>query len=426
MIRQILAMTWKDLKILAKDPGGLSTLFLMPAAFIVIMSLALGGGYSSGDEPMRVLAVNQDAGRSGAAIIDGLKSSGGLKIETKWGGNALTQSKAEKLITDGERQVAVLIPSDYSKKATGGSFGGTAKKQQARIYLISDPALSAQVLGPIKASVAGVSQQTAMTSMVPQGIDMMFGYLEAKGAKIPAGERGKLKKDALRTGGVQGGSAVTIKETFPRGMKVEKMPNVVQQSVPGWALFGVFFIAPILAASIMDEKKLGTLKRLLAAPAPRAVLLLGKLKPYFIVNLIQIMLMFVVGAFLMPVFGTPRLELGTHPEALVVISIAASLAATGMGLLLAAILKTQEQVGGVGSLLAVVLAAIGGVMVPRIVMPQYMRDIGLISPHAWGLDAHQDVLLRGYGIAQVMPKVGALLAFAVAFFAIALLRFKWE
>ena len=44
MIQQILATTWKDLKILLKDFGGLATLFLMPTMFIFVMTLALGGG----------------------------------------------------------------------------------------------------------------------------------------------------------------------------------------------------------------------------------------------------------------------------------------------------------------------------------------------------------------------------------------------
>lgn len=424
MIRQILSMTWKDLKILAKDPGGLSTLFLMPAAFIVIMSLALGGTYSTDDQPLQVLTVNQDTGRAGKQIVDGLTSTGGLKIETKWQGKTLTRARAEKLIVEGKRQVAVVIPTDFSKSIQGSGFGNA---KTPRIDLISDPAVSSQVLGPIEGALSGLSQQAAMTSMVPQGIDDMFTYLESTGAKIPAEERAKMKKEALRSGGVQtGGSMVNIKQTYPTGMRVEKSPNVVQQNVPGWALFGVFFIAPILAASFLEEKQLGTLRRLLAAPAPRPILLLGKLVPYFVVNIVQITLMFAVGAFLMPLLGTPRLDLGAHPEALIPISLAASLAATGLGLLLAALLKTQEQIGGVGSLLAVVLAAIGGVMVPRVIMPQFMRDFGLISPHAWGLDAYQDVLVRGYGIAEILPETGALLLFAVAFFAIALLRFKWE
>jgi len=64
--------------------------------------------------------------------------------------------------------------------------------------------------------------------------------------------------------------------------------------------------------------------------------------------------------------------------------------------------------------------------VPRYIMPDFMRTIGLISPHAWALTAYQDVLVRGYDVAHILPNVAALMGFAVAFFGVALWRFKWD
>jgi ABC-2 type transport system permease protein len=136
--------------------------------------------------------------------------------------------------------------------------------------------------------------------------------------------------------------------------------------------------------------------------------------------------MFVVGVFILPVVGMPQLGLGTHPEGLVLISLAASLTATGLGLMLSALAKTAEQIGGLGSLLVITMAALGGVMVPRFVMPSFMQTLGLITPHAWALMAYQDILMRGYGIAQILPECAALMGFAAVFFGVALWRFKWD
>jgi ABC-2 type transport system permease protein len=72
------------------------------------------------------------------------------------------------------------------------------------------------------------------------------------------------------------------------------------------------------------------------------------------------------------------------------------------------------------------MAALGGVMVPRFVMPAFMQTLGLITPHAWALTAYQDILVRGYGVAEILPELGALMAFAVAFFGVALWRFVWD
>lgn len=200
------------------------------------------------------------------------------------------------------------------------------------------------------------------------------------------------------------------------------MPNVVEQNVPGWLLFGVFFIAQVLAGSLARERADGTFRRLLAAPVSRAGALLGKVAPFLLVNLGQVAVMTTVGVLVLPLLGAPRLALGGHAAAMLGITLAASLTATGLGLLLA----TVERVAGFGSLLVVTMAALGGVMVPRRVMPHALAELGLLTPHAWALDGYQQVLVRGAGLPGVLPNLAALLAFAIAFFALALWRFRWE
>jgi len=179
--------------------------------------------------------------------------------------------------------------------------------------------------------------------------------------------------------------------------------------------------------AVLEEKKVGTFRRILAAPMPRAVFLLGKLLPNLIMNVIQIVLMFAVGVFVMPALGTPRLELGAHPGALRGhFTGRVAEPRPGWGLLIAA-LSPDHRAGR------------------RAVEParrdhgshrwrhgsafcdaRFLQTAGLITPHAWALDAYQDVLVRGYGLLHVLPEVAALLGFSVVFFGIALWRFRWD
>ena len=432
MIRQILATTWKDLKILLKDFGGLATLFLMPTMFIFVMTLALGGLFNDGgDNPIEILVVDNDTGTIGAQIVEGLQAAEGFAVETEWDGATLTRARAETLITDQERSIAMIIPANFSDTIQRSVFDTPTDEtpRKAQIDLVVDPALSSQVVGPVKGTLAGLSQQAMMTSIAPRGIDLFLDQVDqTAGASLPAETRESLRQQALRStaGGGITGSVVEVVQMQPAGMEIEQFPNSVQQNVPGWTLFGVFFISQTLATSLLEEKKVGTFRRLLVAPMSRAALLLGKLTPLLIVNLAQIVLMFAVGVFIMPLVGAPKLELGRHPEALALISLATSLAATGLGLLIAALAKTAEQIGGIGSLLVVTMAALGGVMVPRYIMPDFMQRVGLITPHAWALTAYQDVLVRGYDVVRILPEVAALMGFAVVFFGVALWRFKWD
>jgi ABC-2 type transport system permease protein len=432
MIGQILATTWKDLKILLKDFGGLTNLFLMPTVFIFVMTLALGNFFSGGgDNPIEILVVNNDTGTIGSQIVDGLKATEGFTVEAEWDGIALTRASAEALIIDEKRSIAVIIPANFSDTIEKSVFdtptGETPPK--AQIDLVVDPTLSSQIIGPVKGTLKGLGQQALMTGVAPRGIDLFLDQIDQTSDTPMAAEtRDALREKAVRStaGGGDTSSVLEVLQMQPAGMEIEQTPNSVQQYVPGWTLFGVFFIAQTLATSLLEEKKVGTFRRLLVAPMSRAALLLGKLTPFLIVNLVQIVLMFAVGVFIMPLVGAPKLELGSHPEALILISLAASLTATGLGLLIAALTKTAEQISGLGTLLVVTMAALGGVMVPRYVMPDFMRTIGLISPHAWALTAYQDVLVRGYDIVHILPEVAVLMGFAVAFFGVALWRFKWD
>jgi ABC-2 type transport system permease protein len=200
----------------------------------------------------------------------------------------------------------------------------------------------------------------------------------------------------------------------------------VEQNVPAYTLFGLFFIAMRLATSIFEEKQLGTFRRLLAAPVSRAALMAGKLAAYVVVNLVQVLVLFALGVLVLPYLGMPPLSLGAHPEGLVLITLAVSLAATSLGLLLAAIAKTDAQANGIGLILILVSSMLGGVMVPRFVMPAFMQHIGWLSPHAWGLEAYQDVLMRDAGLTAILPDIGILLVFAAVFFSIAVWRFRWD
>src|SRR5208282_5701111 len=96
-----------------------------------------------------------------------------------------------------------------------------------------------------------------------------------------------------------------------------------------------------------------------------------------------------------------------------------ALVANSLGLLLATLTRTPAQATGLCLIVILTSAMLGGVMVPRFVVPPFMQTLGVISPHTWGLQAYQDVLMRGADIAAILPATAILLGFAVAFFGIA-------
>jgi len=61
-------------------------------------------------------------------------------------------------------------------------------------------------------------------------------------------------------------------------------------------------------------------------------------------------------------------------------------------------------------ILVIIFAAIGGIMVPKFVMPAVMQDLSIISPLAWGLDGFLNIMLRSGSVADIMPQCALLSA----------------
>jgi ABC-2 type transport system permease protein len=196
--------------------------------------------------------------------------------------------------------------------------------------------------------------------------------------------------------------------------------------VPGYTIIFVFVTAGNTAYSIYKEKKDGSFRRLLAAPMSKATLLAGKMLPNFIIALIQITVIFAVSIFVLPMMGLGRLTLGQDPLALVLVSLMIALCSTGMGILIAALARTEAQIGGLSTLLLWTMGAVGGCLFPPFLLGGILDTIGKIVPHYWAIQAYHDLIVRGRGLADVTTELLALAVFTVIFMAIGLWRFEFD
>jgi len=412
MIRQIVAITFKEMKVLWLDREALALLFAMPMFFILVMSYALEGVFEAGHKghPIEVMVVNRNGGMLAEQTIADLKRLEGLTLIQTHEGISLTSEKAEQLIRKGVYPLALLFPEGYTERIR--KIPNSLQNEKPTVYLISDPAMNLQLLATVKGAIQSVIERRVLLVRIPQHFKEMFGGLGDMERQIDnmLGNQNKIERDR---------SGVNFIHTFPTGYNVGRRPTATEQNVPAYTIFGVFFIVLTLASSFLQEKKDGTFQRILAAPLSKGALLIGKLLPYYLVNLIQIALMFSVGVI---VFG---MKLG-NPLALVMVSLALAAAANGLGLLVAALGKTEGQVNGLSVLLAITLSALGGMMVPTFIMPGLMKSLSLFTPHAWALAGYHDIIVRGLNVKQILPEVGVLLGFASFFFTIALRRFRFD
>lgn len=410
MIHRMMAITLKELKVLLRDRQALALLFIMPIFFILVMSFALEGVFEAGSKshPIKILVVHQPGCLLANQAIADLKRIEGFVLTDTHEGRLLTPETAERLIQQRIYPIALLFPEGFTEKLMKDAKD--SKEKKASVYLMSDPAMNAQLLATVKGTIAGVIEQRAFLAYLSHHSPSMVGTSQTMDGEI----RHRIEEERD-----QGGLRVNVIHTFPKYYRSERRPTATEQNVPAYTIFGVFFIVLTLASSFLKEKQDGTFQRILAAPLSKATLLIGKLLPYYIVNLIQTALMFCIGAL---VFG---IRLGSFP-ALVIVSLALATSANGLGLFVAALGRTEAQVNGLSVLLAVTLSALGGLMVPTFVMPDWMKTLSLFTPHAWALAGYHDVIIRGLGVNDILYEASVLLGFASFFFLIALWRFRFH
>ena len=415
MIRHVVALTFKEFQVLSQDRPALALLFLMPAFFIVVMSFALANVFEAGTEkhPLELVVVDEDGGEIARRVKQELSGAGGIRVVTEIGGTPVNRTRAEHLIRDRVFPLAVVLPSGLSEDAASSS---------AVVPLLVDPATNQQLVAPLRRAVEGILRSLVLAESVPRELRAALENWASERGAGPIPERGLTSFDerlSERLSEIDPRADVEVPIVFPSGVEPPTRPSATQQSVPAYTIFGVFFITLTLATSFVRERDDGTMTRLLVAPVSRPALLLGKLVPYFAVSLVQIGLMFLVGKLL---FDHP---LG-DPLALVAVSLALAATATGLGALIATFARTEAQVGALAVSSSITLAALGGLMVPSYVMPGPMQRIALATPQAWALEGYHDVMLRGARLDGVLVEVGVLIAFALAFFALAGLRFRFR
>jgi ABC-type multidrug transport system permease subunit len=193
--------------------------------------------------------------------------------------------------------------------------------------------------------------------------------------------------------------------------------------VPAYTVTFAFFLVLTVGWLFVSERRQGTLKRLRAAPLSRAEVLLGKTLPCFVLSLAQGVFLLLAGKVVFGMrWGPADWPWWEQVLWLLPVVAATSVAAIGLALLVAALARTETQVAIYGTLLVLVLAGVSGCLMPRDLMPEQMKQISLVTPHAWALDAYSQLLLSASPNAMVVFEA----CLVLCLFGLGLLTVAWR
>lgn len=378
------ALVRKEFLLLTRDYHALAVLFLMPALFVLLMAFALA-------------EVNQD--RLPALSLE-------LEIPQASEQSAFFTAALRQQLPDGH--MPDVSDQPLPRVRLSADFAGQLlDAEQASLGLVFPAATDALTRQRLRAAVQVALAQTRLMTFL-----------------LDSGELDPDSTQDERLTLITQRTAVRIDEQqqLASGALAQRA-NASQHSVPAWLIFGMFFVMLPMANGFQREQQSGVLLRLRCLGVSMGTLALSKLLPYLAINLLQFALLLAIGVWALPLLGLPGLQLPGSVAAYVLLAGCLALAACSLGLAIASLARSGEQALMLSGGINLILAAIGGIMVPKSVMPEAMARLAEISPMSWALDAFL-VLLVGQGsLSDVAPWCARLLLFAAIVGAAALFLF---
>lgn len=390
----LIASILKELRLLSRDLHGVTVLFIMPILFMLIMSAALSNDNTLSNRSEIVLLSEDNA-----INRDFLTALEGEKL-------AIKQADIREL----ETYQQALQAGEFDLLIVNPNADKTKLDEEQALQLWLNPSVDRSWLLGVK----GVLQKHYSKLRVNN-------YLADNHITLENNKRKQIKEIQNKVNKELDSKFAQINNYLAKdlwqeiyvnrqGKEVTK-PNSVQHSVPAWLIFGMFFIMIPLSNVMAMERQTNTLTRLRMARASAFSLIIAKLIPYFLINQLQFVGMIVLGYFVLPALNMPAFSLSGEWWHYAVLSGAVSLAALGYGLLVSVIARTTEHAVVLGGGGIIIMAAIGGIMVPVYVMPEIMQTISQFSPMGWGLSGFQNLLLNQSELSQIANSLWKLTVF---------------
>lgn len=402
---RILDLAHKDLIQILKDRKSWLFLLAMPLVFTLFFGFVMGSALNPKpdvDPRLPVGVIDQDGGSLALSLEKLLEESEVIRPEIL---DEEQAKQANQMVTDGDLAAVIVIPSGYTARLLADQTV-TLEVIANQIQPAGQTALRAletvtgRLLGAVEA--AHISLEAAQAQNTPADLEKSLAKA------ISAWEQPAL------TVSVEKATGETTQEeqaTPISGFAQSSSGMMVQFSI-----FGLITSAMVLVL----ERKSGTLQRLLSSPIRRVEVIAGHILAMFLVIFTQQLILVLVGQF---AFGVDYLR---QPLAILLMITVLSLWAASLGLLISAISRKEDQVITLSLIAMFIFAALGGAWFPLEVAGKAFAAIGHLMPTAWAMDGFHNILMRGLGFQSILMPAAILLAYAVAFFGLAIWRFRFE
>ncbi len=439
----ILTLVRKDFAMLRRDKAALALTFIVPFTLIYVFGQIFGAnGANSGPTGFPLAVVNASDNPAALKLVDALKAEKSFRVIMTFTNpdkttRPLTEADVTPLMRANEFRFAVVIPADLVRQDAIGLHLKILSNPRNEIetqmvngilqktIFSNVPQLLGQSLQARSRDYLGDERHNQFNSSLANMIAKTYGGDAAAIQRdMEKGDFGldKLMKSSNAAGGGAGAGtdflSKLVKIDTEQVVGKEVKSPMATRSVGGWAMQFLLFALTASANSLFYEKEQGLLQRLLSTPASRANILWSKFLYGVILGLVQLVVLFLSGRMM---YG---IDVEHHLPLLVLVCTFAAAACTAFGMLLAAISPSPEAARGLGTLVILLMSAIGGAWFPVSIMPEFLQNISKLTLVYWSMEGFQQVLWANATLAEVLPTVGILAAIAAVVMAVAVWRFN--
>jgi len=404
VFRKIISIASNLIRVSFKDKSSILWLFVMPIIWTTLIGAVSSFG-SSGSSKIPIAIINSDKGIYGDIYEDVMKNEKDLDIilysEENFK-NVVNMVKETKIAS------MIYIPENFSDSIINNS--------DVNITIYKSSSNNSFYIEELVKKITNQIDISSLTGhFVLKNIEksIILNDLDKK-KYFESSFNEALKELTLN-------NKVSVEYEI---LSVQKenliLPTGFNATSPGFGvmfvMMGAFFTAVVLA----EEREMNILSRLLTTPITKIVVLSGKLLGVFCVTIIQFLFIIFFGQFILGV------NWGNSPLSVLLIAISFTLSAVGLGTILSSIVKTSAQASALTILISIVTSMIGGAWWPIEIMPKYLQNIAKFTPQYWAINGFNKIILRGFGLKEIMPNFSILIIYAIVSLLIASIFFRYE
>lgn len=375
-----LTIASNSLRRLFRDRTNIFFIFVLPIVLILVLGLVFGTGFTS-----RVALITPDGDDLADEIADRISSS--TAFETI---DVDDVEAARARLRRNDIDAVIVIPDGYRDAPLDGDTVEIA-------YYSTPSGGGFDVRSVVEAAIA---EQAAVI----------------RATRFAAETTGTDPATALETARLVQRSIATI-GTELEGEASSGSGGQFDLGAAQQLLLFMFLTALTSSTALIQSRRLGVSHRMLSTPTTAGTIIGGETLGRFLVVMLQGVFIVVAAGVLFDV------EWG-DPVAAILVVTAFALTGTGAGMLLGSAFSNEQQAGGVAIFGALMLAALGGSMVPLEVFPDTMVTIAHFTPHAWGNDAFATLIRHSGDVADIATELAVLTAYGLALVALSSAVFR--